>query len=322
MNLEFAPFLFNEKKEVDSAYIPIQGGFMLSFQKAVWCVFLIIGVSFSQPEVNAMKQYLESTAGVTKGLLKSTIASATLTSYTNSTFNVTYTAPTGWSFNTPTVSGNMVSWSATDPSYVATMYFEVAIYSDSLESAMDAQAGCFAMVSSCYKAASMPFPEIAGLSDSFFTSVNYGAQAIYVEYRTSYADVGVCFANHCGQYVTYYYFFTTVTDFNANNSVYFQNYLNLHFITYWPSAVIPQIPKTSINGIIKPYATSNGIILPGVQGKDVNMNICDLLGRKIAGLSLSNSGEQTFLPKAGAAYILQLKEQGQQLQSTIIPFAR
>jgi hypothetical protein len=284
-------------------------------------MFLIVGISFSQPEVTAQKQLLEAMTKSPIPLAKTTVSAATMTSYTNSTFNVTYTAPTGWSFNTPTVIGTTaVTWTATSPSYSAQVYIWVFNDPDSLFAATYSQAVCFNAVSTVYKNELTTQPWIDYLVDTFYVANNFGEQAIYVVFNTS-QSILVLFANHCGQYVDEIFFSTTVADFNTNVSVYLQNYLNLLFINLYPTRTVGGLSKTAAFEIMKPYATTNGIVLPSAQGKQMNVSICDLLGRKIAGMSLNNSNGQTFLPKTGAAYILQMKEQGQQ-QNAVVPFAR
>jgi hypothetical protein len=156
--------------------------------------------------------------------------------------------------------------------------------------------------------------------DTYYTVEGLGQHWIQLKYNDTHTQIAVLYADYTGIYARVMYYYTTVSDFTLNNDTYFQNFLNFSFINLF-AAGIPSVAKPAENGMMKLYANSNGIVLPGTQGRELDVNMFNALGQRIAGFSLDKSGSQTFLPKASNAYIFQMRDKDRQ-QSGTVQFVR
>lgn len=186
--------------------------------------------------------------------------SATLmTSYSNATFNMSYTAPTGWSFNTPTVGASGLTITATSPSYLATVTIGAFSRTDAEAARCLGPGWCFQMSSACFAQNDSQVTYGYYVSDTTYSNTNNHfswQQIIYLDDH-SMIECDYCVQN--GDYIQIVSYSTSVADFILNDSIYFQHVANL---TWYSTTLAKQSVTAKVS-----------------SQSDRTANIYDFLGR-------------------------------------------
>jgi len=195
--------------------------------------------------------------------LQKSMTTAAMTTYTNYTFNFAYTSPSGWSFPTPSVYSDGVLITASNPNYPATITITVFSRQTSIDAADFAKAQCFQMVSYAYNASTLA-PILPSVIDTFYSNTAFGQAWVKVKYGINESYLGAVYNRYTSNYVIMVYYWTTVSDHDLNDNIYFNNVLNAQFIKLGPSITL-----------------SKSVTAAPIQNK-VDLALYDLIGRKMA----------------------------------------
>ena len=280
---------------------------------------LSIGLAHAQPIITNAEsvaksfQVAQATAVTTVKSQELNKRLGTLTTYTNSTFNFQYIAPSGWSFNTPSVYSDGVLITATNPSYSAFVGVDVYNRGFSTDAIDFARSKCFYMTGLAWKSSvpvgstSSTAPLVYTLVDTFYTSSNFGQAWTQVKYYTNWTSVAVEYAYYTSNFVIEVWYFTTSADIAVNSNNYFQNVLGATFINLNTVMAKKSAAMNNSDAPLFKINSNTADISSSIQGS-INLTMYDLLGRKVACLYKGSSdGAIPLGSNASNAYILQLK---------------
>jgi hypothetical protein len=209
---------------------------------AFTAVFSVVsGSIFAQSSAQSdIRQELSRLCGISNISLNKTAETQSLTSYSNAAFNISYTAPAGWSFATPSVSSSGVMFSVSSPSYSATVLIASIERNDSYASAYLGPNWCHQRNAYCYAQSPSQSPYVFFCSDSTYANTGNHLAWQQVKYLDDHSEIQCDFCMQNGPYTLICSFATTVADYNLNSSEYIGHVLAL---TWYGSGVAKSLSK-------------------------------------------------------------------------------
>lgn len=245
--------------------------------------------SMSKEEL--LRAGLFESTNTNKGLAKN--ASPTATSYNSSYFNVSYTCPTGWTITAFDSTPNTFSLTVTK-SLRSNIHINGRRLTTTFEASAYNYVSLFTTAKIAFNASNGKMPGIYSIWDTTYTT-GINSVGINMKYALDANNVyqSQCFnaSESKSNFQHEIWYFTTVSDYVANNTEYSQHWLNLTFGT---TALSKQVAVASMPS--NPFVlTNNTLKVTADQQKQLKLDLFDLLGKRIMNIYNSGAGQQNVI---------------------------
>jgi hypothetical protein len=225
-------------------------------------------------------------------------AAPTATSYVSSYFNVSYTCPSGWTItafdSTPTGFSLTVTKSLMTNIHIQGRKFLTATEAQNYNNRT-----CFITAKVAYNASNGKMPGIYSIWDTSYIS---GISSVGINLKYA-MDVNNIYQSQCHNasesfsiYQQEYWYFTTISDYSANNVEYSQHWMNLNFYnTTMAKQASSKIPSTQPFEIV-----NNTLLLTVDQQKSLKLDLFNLIGQKIRNIYNSEIATEKAINLNGA----------------------
>jgi mRNA-degrading endonuclease HigB of HigAB toxin-antitoxin module len=260
---------------------------------------------------NSITEFINILADINPSTLNKQ-ASESLTSYSNSSYNIKYTAPSGWSFISPSTGDNGVSLHVTSPYYSPTII--IAVFNRDNEDAAYriGPSLCFNTTSFCYKRQISKAPLVYACIDTILPDGNHYA-SIEIKYLDDYSIIAVTYSLHYGRYVQYLSYMTTVADYEQNKNVYLQHWNNIE----WYSPTLLKNNNSSLPAHSTLSISNNNVNVQLEKQQQIKLELFNLQGQLLKNLYTGPSMGKTSYPigneaRSNQIYILNLQADNEQ----------